>query len=64
MDVTPGTVKSNCWSKRPSCVRNGQEEPTHAGIDMAEDAPLLGQRGDVGDGLDHALAEAARSRPP
>jgi hypothetical protein len=39
----------------PELRQEGEEEPTHAGIDVAEDATFVGQRGNIGDGVDHAM---------
>ena len=36
-------------------AEEGEDEPAQAGVDVAEDAPLGGQRRQVGDRVDHAL---------
>ena len=44
--------------------QEGQEEAAHAGVDVAQDAPVQRQRGDVGNGVDHALGIRRAPSPP
>ena len=55
-----GETEVEWLGKAPELGEKGQEESTHTCIDVTEDPPLLGQRGDVGDRVDHALGVRRR----